>query len=496
MSRLFRSRLKRDLEAEASKFQSSVVEDLRIFEQDLIGTEAHDIMLYEQGVIPEEAIRPILLTLEEIRKEWREGRIEIGPEYEDVHEYIETRVIEKVGIKVGGMIHTGRSRNDQVVLDIRMRIREDLLRIEKKLLELVKVLLDSSESNIDTLMMLYTHSQHAQVGTFSHYLLSYVDALLRDAERLSEVYLRINRNPLGSGPIGGTSVKIDRNRTTELLGFDGLVENSLDATSSRDWSIEVTATCAILISDLSRLSSDLIEWSTMEFDYIELADEYSSSSSIMPQKKNPSLLELIRGKTGVVYGCLMELLTMVKGLTTGYSQDLQQTKVSLWRCLETTQACIDMMTGIVSTMKIKKSKMRERIEKSPVFAVELAEMMATELSLSFREAYNLSASLMKSAQSKGKAITEITAKDIVETSEKTLKKPVRVDESMLRNVVNPENYLVRRLSQGSPHPDNVKKMLETRRGSLQKKRGEHKTRKNKIVTALENMEKIVKQLTE
>ena len=303
-----------------------MVEDLRIFEDDIDGTEAHDIMLHEQDVIPLDALKLILSALEEIRSEWRRGEVEVGAEFEDIHEYVEKRVIEKVGIEVGGMIHTGRSRNDQVMVDLRLRVREDLLETADRVLDLVDALFGQAELHIDTLMMLYTHGQHAQVGTFAHYLTAYADALLRDFQRLMECYNRVNRNPLGSGPIGGTSIRIDRGKTTELLGFDGLVENSIDATSGRDWAIETAAMYAILMSSLSRAAADLIEWSTTEFGYVELADEYSSSSSIMPQKKNPSTLELIRGKTGEVYGAMTELLTMVKGVPSGYYQDLQGTK--------------------------------------------------------------------------------------------------------------------------------------------------------------------------
>lgn len=330
MSRLFRSRLAKEFDDRTARFHTSVVEDLRIFEDDIGGTEAHDIMLHEQGIIPWQALKQILKALEEIRDEWLRGEVEIGVEYEDVHEYIEARVIEKVGIEVGGMIHTGRSRNDQVMVDVRLRVRQELLESAEGVLSLVDAMLERAEQHVETLMMLYTHGQHAQVGTFAHYLTAYADALLRDFQRLMDCYGRVNRNPLGAGPVGGTSIAIDRQRTTELLGFDGLVENSIDATSGRDWAVEAAAACAILMSSLSRATADLIEWSTAEFGYVELADEYSSSSSIMPQKKNPSTLELIRGKTGEVYAALMELLTIVKGVPSGYSQDLQGTKPPLW----------------------------------------------------------------------------------------------------------------------------------------------------------------------
>ncbi|MCW3992536.1 MAG: lyase family protein, partial [Candidatus Bathyarchaeota archaeon] len=233
-SSLFRSRLARKFDDRTARFHTSVVEDLRIFEEDIDGTEAHDIMLHEQGVIPLGALKLILKALEEIRGEWHRGEVEVGAEFEDIHEYIEARVIEKIGVEAGGMLHTGRSRNDQVMADVRLRVREELLEAAEKTLGLVVSLLDKAKRHVETLMMLYTHGQHAQVGTFAHYLMAYADAHLRDFQRLMECYARVNRNPLGAGPVGGTSIGIDRRRTTELLGFDGLVENSIDATSGRD----------------------------------------------------------------------------------------------------------------------------------------------------------------------------------------------------------------------------------------------------------------------
>jgi len=487
MSSLFRSRLAKEFDDRTAQFHTSVVEDLRIFEDDINGTEAHDIMLHEQGIIPREALGKILRALEEIRAEWRRGEVEIGAEFEDVHEYIEGRVIENVGIEVGGMIHTGRSRNDQVVVDMRLRIREELLAITGQLLELVSSLLTRAGENTETTMMLYTHGQHAQVGTFAHYLVSYADAFIRDAERLMECYGRVNLNPLGSGPVGGTSIDVDRQKTKELLGFDGLVENSIDATSGRDWAVETAASCAILMSNLSRAASDILEWSTVEFGYVELADEYASSSSIMPQKKNPSTLELIRGKSAEVYGCLTELLTMVKGVSSGYYQDLQQTKIPLWRCLDTTGTSLEVMTGIVSTLAVRPEKMRERLKGSLVVAVELAEMMVMEVGLSFREAYRLVAALVRDAVEKKKALSDLRPADLDKFAREVLGKPLEVDEALIGEATDTESCLMRRRSEGSPHPAQVRKMLEGRARVLDEMRGRLKKRDDAVSRAMENL---------
>jgi len=488
---LFRSRLAKEFDDRTARFHTSVVEDLRIFEDDINGTEAHDIMLHEQGIIPKEALKEILKALEEIRAGWRAGEVEIGTEYEDIHEYIETKVVEKVGIEVGGMIHTGRSRNDQVVVDMRLRVREELLAINQQLLELVDALLTRAGENQETLMMLYTHGQHAQVGTFAHYLISYADALLRDSQRLSECHSRVNLNPLGAGPVGGTSIDIDRRRTAELLGFDGLIENSIDATSGRDWAVETASVCAILMGNLSRAAADLLEWSSVEFGYVELADEYTSSSSIMPQKKNPSTLELIRGKSAEVYGCLTELLTMVKGVNSGYYQDLQQTKIPLWRCLDTTRTSLEVMTGIVSTLEVNGDRMREKLKGSLVVAVELAEALVTEARLSFREAYKLVASLVRSVVDQEKNLSNFTTADIDAKAREMLGKGVEISEALLAQVTDPEACLMRRKSEGSPHPEQVQKMLDRRMKSLGECKGYLNQRIEKSEDAMAGMKETV-----
>ncbi len=488
---LFRSRLSKEFDDRTARFHTSVVEDLRIFEDDIDGTEAHDIMLHERGIIPEEALVKILKALEGVRSSWRRGDVEIGAEYEDVHEYIESRVIEEVGIEVGGMIHTGRSRNDQVVVDMRLRVREELLGIAGQLLELVSALLERAGENTETLMMLYTHGQHAQVGTFAHYLVSYADAFTRDYRRLMECYSRVNLNPLGAGPVGGTSIDIDRQRTRELLGFDGLVENSIDATSGRDWAVETAATCAVLMSNLSRAAADLAEWSTKEFGYVELADEYASSSSIMPQKKNPSTLELIRGKSAEVYGCLTELLTMVKGVGSGYYQDLQQTKIPLWRCLDTTQTSLEVMTGIVSTLKVNGERMKEGLRGSLVVAVEVAEMLVTEAGLSFREAYRLVASLVRNVVEKNGDMSDISPTDLRESAVEVLGKEVEVDEGALKGATDPEACLTRRKSEGSPHPVQVKVALKRRAALLEESKSQLGVEKKKVADTMGALRKTV-----
>jgi argininosuccinate lyase len=488
---LFRSRLAKEFDDRTARFHTSVVEDLRIFEDDIDGTEAHDIMLHEQGVISLNALKKILSALEEIRGEWRRGELEVGAEFEDIHEYMEARVIEKIGMEAGGMIHAGRSRNDQVMVDVRLRLRQDLLKTAERVLALVDVLVGQAERHVDTLMMLYTHGQHAQVGTFAHYLTAYADILLRDFQRLMDCYGRVDRNPLGAGPVGGTSIGINRRRTTELLGFSGLVENSIDATSGRDWAIEAASVCAILMSSLSRVAADLIEWSTVEFGYLELADEYASSSSIMPQKKNPSTLELIRGKTGEVYGALTELLTMAKGVSTGYYQDLQGTKPPLWRCFDTVKTCLEVMNGIISTLNVKEERMREMTEGSLTMAIDLAEGLVEKGSLSFREAYRLVAALVRKILEKDARLEDLKPAFVADVSVRVLGKRVKLDEELIREATDPLSSLLRRRSQGGPQPGEVERMLRERREQLVKYQAMLEKRRSAVVAAKRLLTKTV-----
>lgn len=319
---LYRSRFEKGLSGASASFISSLVEDERIFDSDIMATMAHDIMLYEQGIISHRDLRAILGALREIE----EKREMNGQSFEDVHELLESKVISAVGLETGGKMHTARSRNDQVNVAIRMRVRVDILDLCSTILGLMRTILRLAGRYADQMMPLYTHTQRAQVGTLGHYLLSQIDAISRDFKRLMQAYARVNLNPLGACAIGGTSFPIDRKRTAALLGFEGLVENSIDAVSSRDFVLEVATAIAILMANLSRMSEDLILWSTYEFNFIEIGDEYASPSSVMPQKKNPCTLELVRARAGRTYGSLIAMLAAAKGLPTGYNRDLQDLK--------------------------------------------------------------------------------------------------------------------------------------------------------------------------
>ncbi|MGC8961477.1 MAG: argininosuccinate lyase, partial [Candidatus Bathyarchaeia archaeon] len=334
-SEIYRSRLSLPYIGKASSFVSSLREDEWIILEDIKGTEAHDIMLYERGVLSREELRAILRALERIKSEFLDGSLKIQGDYEDIHEYIENLVISRIGMDIGGKLHAGRSRNDQVALDLRLKARMELVDVCHLLLDVLESLLKKATSELNVMIPLYTHTQEAQVGLFSHYLLAYFDIFSRDLERLIGSYARVNLNPLGASAIGGTRIPVNRHRTSELLGFNGLIENSLDAVSSRDFALEILSILAILSDNLARISGDLILWSSSEFNFLSIPDSYASTSSVMPHKKNPCTLELIRARSSRIYGGLIQLLSTLKGIPSGYNRDLQETKIPLMVGFET-----------------------------------------------------------------------------------------------------------------------------------------------------------------
>ncbi len=463
MGSIYRSRLPGKTEEKTSRFITSIREDERIFEEDIDGTEAHDIMLHEQGVITRDDLKRILETLEKLREEKHRGGIRLNTKYEDIHELIESYVIKELGLEIGGKLHAGRSRNDQVALDIRMSLRVDLNEIASLLVTLIETLLKQAEENKRSLMILYTHTQHAQLGAFSHYLMAYVDALLRDLQRLHDCYDRVNLSPLGAGPIGGTSIPINRSRTASLLGFDGISENTIDAVSSRDFMLEAASCMAILISGLSRLAEDLILWSSAEFRYVEIDNRYASGSSIMPQKKNPNALELIRGRTGRVYGNLMGLLTIVKGLPTGYSSDLQETKPLLWDSVDAVKSSLEVLIGIVTTLKTDTEHMTDVLSESYVFAVDLAERLTEKAYLSFREAHIVVSNLVREMITSGIKFRELKTETLEMAVENTLGKKIKIDLNLVKSATDPATVLSKRKAIGSPSTMETKRMLKARR---------------------------------
>ena len=459
---LYRSRLSKKPNETAGKFMSSLEDDREILIEDIIGTEAHDVMLCEQGIIPKSDLKKILASLKRLQRELEKGASKVIGDYEDIHEFLEGHVIKEVGVDPGGKLHTARSRNDQVALDIRMKTRTELNQISEKLVQLIETLVQKASETTDVPIILYTHTQHAQIGNFAHYLLAYADTFSRDFERLSSCYTRVDKSPLGACAIGGTRFPIDRSKVASLLGFDGLVENSVDAISSRDFAIETVACLATLMVNMSRISEDLIVWSSSEFGYVELSDQYSSTSSIMPQKKNPCTIELIRGKTGLVCGSLVDLIVTVKGVPTGYSRDLQETKPPLWKTLKTARESLEVMQGAISSLKVNQERWAEATQNSYAVAVDLAEEL-TAKGLPFRQSHRLVGALVRDLVKRGSNMKEVKPEDVSALSEKILGSKIKLTDLELSHILDPLCSLEARRSLGSPSPKEVERMLQERK---------------------------------
>ncbi|HOJ81451.1 MAG TPA: argininosuccinate lyase, partial [Clostridiales bacterium] len=368
-------------------FHSSIRFDSRMYRQDIAGSIAHAEMLGKVGVISAEEAELICSTLREILSDIENGKVHFETEAEDIHMNIEKILIERIG-DTGKKLHTGRSRNDQVALDLRMYLKDEVRAIRSMLLELLSVLLDISEKNTDTIMPGYTHLQRAQPITLAHHMMAYFQMFRRDTGRLEDCYARMDVMPLGSGALAGTTYPLDRNFVAEKLGFTAITENSLDGVSDRDFVIELASCLSITMMHLSRFCEELILWSSAEFSFIEMDDAYSTGSSIMPQKKNPDVAELIRGKTGRVYGSLIALLTMMKSLPLAYNKDMQEDKEAIFDAVDTVKACLPVFTKMLSTLKIKREAMYRAACGGFTNATDLADYLVKK-GIPFRSAHEI-----------------------------------------------------------------------------------------------------------
>ncbi len=446
---MYRSRPSEKLKDDVLKFLSSMDQDHPILYYDILGSEAHSIMLHEKGHISDNELKGILSALEEAKKS--PTNIKTG-EYEDIHEALEAFVIERSGLDAGGKMHVARSRNDQVVLDIRMKVRDDINEICAALSSLIQALVERAKENKQVPMLMYTHLQQAQIGTFSHFLLSYAYGLMRDMERLYLTYHRINKSPLGACAICGSSISIDRKRTAVLLGFDSVIKNSIDATSSRDAFLEYASTLAILTSTLGRIAEDFIIWSTTEFGYIELAESYTSTSSAMPQKKNPDPLELTRSKAAIVTSNLVSLLGIVKALPSGYSRDLQDIKAPLMGSSAITLDTLKIMDHIVRSLQVNKERMRQAASISYAIAVDIAEQLVMQKNVPFRTAHRIVGALVSKAAGNGNI--SLAKLEFAEVSSVLESHTIDVKPEELMKIIHemtPEKSLEARKSSGSPN---------------------------------------------
>ena len=396
------------------EFTESISFDKELALYDIRGSIAHARMLGEQGIIPKEDAEKIIKGLEEIKKEIEDGKFEWKKEYEDVHMNIEKALIEKIG-SVGGKLHTGRSRNDQVITAFRLYLKEETNNIVMLLRELKKALLKKAKETVDIVAPAYTHLQKAQPIRLAHYFLAYLEMYNRDEERFLDTLKRIDQMPLGSGALAGVDFPIDREKTAKELGFSEIMRNSLDATSSRDSIIEFLSNCAICMSNLSRQSEDFIIWNSAEFSYIELPDKLTTGSSIMPQKKNPDVLELIRGKTGRVYGDLISLLTTVKGLPLAYNRDLQEDKEPVFDAVKTLKGSLIGMTKIIEGLKPRKDRM-EKEAGGFALATDLANYLVRK-GVPFREAHHIVGQIVSYLVNHNRELESITLEELKQFSD-------------------------------------------------------------------------------
>ena len=484
---MYRSRLGTDLSNITLDYVSSINDDSEIALYDIIGSQAHTIMLFQNKIITKNDAKKILSSLEGMKNE----TFDTSSGAEDIHELIESLVIKKAGMASGGKMHTARSRNDQVVLDIRMKIRDDINIICNCLLDTIESLVSVSKNHQKTIMPFYTHLQQAQAGLFSHYLLAQADILSRDFQRLFETFKRINQSPLGAGPIGGTSIAIDRHSTAKMLGFDGVVENSIDATSTRDFVAEYVAMVSILMTNLSRISEDFIIWSTSEFSFIELSDEFTSPSSVMPQKKNPDILELTRGKTAEIIGNLTAILTTIKGLASGYGRDLQQIKSSIWSTSKISISALLIIKSIVLTMKVNTKQMKKVTESSNLIALDIAEKLVQE-GIPFRVTHKISGVLVQLAHNSKKPISKLTVLEIKKSVEGTTVDPKIV--SKIISTTSVVSSLKDRKSFGSSGYDEQKRMISDRTQKISIWRSNMSERDNKIKSSIDELQKLVDEI--
>ena len=400
------ARFKGQLETIANHFNSSISFDSKMYKEDIEGSRKHAMMLEIQGIISKEDLDSILNGLEEIEKDLNDGNLQVNPNSEDIHMFVEEILTKRIG-KPAKKLHTARSRNDQVALDIKLYLRNQIQILVKKLKHLIETLSNLAKNNLATIMPGYTHMQIAQPITFAHHLMAYAQMFIRDIYRLKNAEKIMDKSPIGAGALATTTYDIDRFLEASLLGYDVPTRNSLDSVSDRDHVIEIANDIAIISMHMSRISEEMIIWQSNEFKFIEISDKYSTGSSIMPQKKNPDMCELIRGKTGRIYGNLIALLTMMKGLPLAYNKDMQEDKEPIFDSIENIIPCIDILDKMLETLTVNKEIMAKKAEEGYINATDVADYL-TKKGLPFREAYKITGSIVKYAIDKKKTLNELS----------------------------------------------------------------------------------------
>ena len=408
--KLWAGRFQKETDTLVNDFNSSITFDARMYKEDIAGSIAHATMLGKQGIIEAHEAEKIIEGLKVILADIDAGQVEFSLENEDIHMNIETMLTGRIG-ETGKRLHTARSRNDQVAVDFRLYVKQEIPKIIGMVLELEKVLIRKAEANLDTVMPGYTHLQRAQPTTFAHYMMAYANMLRRDVTRLEDCRSRMDECPLGAGALATSTYPVDRFQTAAALGFQKPTDNSMDSVSDRDFAIEFLSACSILMMHLSRFSEEIILWCSWEFKFVELDDAYSTGSSIMPQKKNPDVAELVRGKTGRVYGSLITLLTVMKGLPLAYNKDMQEDKEPVFDAVDTVKQCLPVFTAMLETMRVLPDNMLAAAKKGFINATDCADYL-TKKGVPFRDAYKAVGQLVYACTAAGKTLEELTLEEL------------------------------------------------------------------------------------
>ena len=449
MEKMWAGRFEKATDKIADDFNSSIHFDSKMYRADIRGSLEHAAMLAAQGIISEADRDAITEGLTSILEDLDSGTLDFDMSCEDIHMFVEAELTRRIG-DAGKRLHTARSRNDQVAVDLRLYMRDECAEIVRLLRELIAAVLEQAKANVSTIMPGYTHLQRAQPITFSHHLLAYCQMLLRDVSRIEDAVKRMNFSPLGSCALAGTTYPTDRDRVARTLGFDGVCMNSIDGVSDRDYCIELEAAFATVMMHLSRFSEEIILWSSWEFKFVELDDAYTTGSSIMPQKKNPDMAELVRGKTGRVYGDLMATLTVLKGLPLAYNKDMQEDKEAIFDSTETVQKCLEVFIPMIRTMKAIPENMYAASKKGFINATDLADYL-TKRGVPFRTAYKIVGTVVGTCVKRGITLDEISLEEYKSHSE--------VFDSDLYDAISLETCIATRISRGSTGYDSVKEQI-------------------------------------
>ena len=450
MAQLWKGRFKKELAKETNDFNSSIKFDKRMFEEDIKGSMAHAAMLGAAGIIDKSESEKIVDGLDGILKDIKNGVLEIDESAEDIHTFVEGELTKRLG-DTGKRLHTARSRNDQVALDIRLTLRKEIGTIEEQVKELIGVICEKAEENKLTIMPGYTHLQRAQPITFAHHIMAYAAMLCRDLDRLSDVKRRMNVCPLGSGALAGTTYPLNREMVAKELGFDSITLNSLDGVSDRDFCLELAAALSIIMVHLSRFSEEIIMWCSWEFKFVELDDAFSTGSSIMPQKKNPDIAELVRGKSGRVFGDLTTLLTVMKGIALAYNKDMQEDKEAIFDAVDTVKMCLTAFTPMIETMTVLKDNMRNAAAKGFINATDCADYLVGK-GLPFRDAYKATGELVALCIDKNLTLETLPIEEY--------KKICPLFDDEVYTAINLEKCVADRLVPGGPSKESVEAQIK------------------------------------